>query len=67
MKPMQNKSVAMKSAIEAMFPGTMAAIDAGNCPTCRKAINMKDFKDELSKKEFQISGMCQECQDEVFE
>lgn len=25
------------------------------------------FKDELSKKEFSISGICQSCQDEVFE
>jgi hypothetical protein len=24
------------------------------------------FKDELSKKEFSISGMCQKCQDEIF-
>ncbi|HCX23761.1 MAG TPA: hypothetical protein DHN29_17700 [Cytophagales bacterium] len=25
-----------------------------------------DFKDEVSKKEFNISGMCQECQDFTF-
>lgn len=25
-----------------------------------------EFKDELSKKEFSISGMCQNCQDSVF-
>lgn len=25
------------------------------------------FRDELSKKEFSISGLCQKCQDSVFE
>jgi len=25
-----------------------------------------DFRDELSRKEFTISGMCQDCQDKVF-
>lgn len=35
------------------------------CTTCRKSIT--SFKDELSKKEYQISGMCQQCQDSVFD
>jgi hypothetical protein len=26
-----------------------------------------EFRDELSVKEFKISGMCQSCQDEVFD
>lgn len=34
------------------------------CPMCGKEI--KGFKDELSKKEFSISGMCQDCQNSVF-
>lgn len=38
----------------------------GKCPTCRKKILSTEFKDELSVREFCISGMCQECQDEVF-
>lgn len=36
------------------------------CPACEKEINMDDFKDRLSKKEFEISGLCQSCQDEMF-
>ena len=40
--------------------------NAGNCPLCSKSINMEDFKDALSKKEFTISGMCQQCQDSIF-
>jgi len=39
----------------------------GTCPLCGRVIaNMRDFKDDLSYKEFKISGMCQECQDSVF-
>lgn len=36
----------------------------GICPICKAVPG--PFKDELSKKEFKISGMCQECQDEFF-
>lgn len=38
----------------------------GVCPICKKTINFNDFEDELSKKEYQISGMCQKCQNEIF-
>ena len=34
------------------------------CVSCGE--EAKDFKDEVSKKEFSISGMCQECQDFTF-
>jgi transcription initiation factor IIE alpha subunit len=39
----------------------------GNCPFCGEVVNMSDFKDELSKKEFSLSGLCQGCQDSFFE
>ena len=34
------------------------------CPTCGGPVGK--FKDELSEREYRISGMCQKCQDEVF-
>ena len=34
------------------------------CVTCGKPV--EGFRDDLSRKEYQISGMCQECQDSVF-
>lgn len=39
-----------------------------DCCVCCKSKNIKpeDFSDALSRKEFQISHMCQECQDSVF-
>lgn len=41
-------------------------IDNDKCPHCEKDIKEEEFKDELSKKEYSISGMCQKCQDEIF-
>ena len=53
-------------------------VKRGQCPTCQRKISAKDengdskypsgtpFRDELSAKEFKISGMCQKCQDEAF-
>ena len=39
----------------------------GTCPTCGASINgLADFTDELSRREYAISGMCQECQDATF-
>lgn len=39
----------------------------GRCPTCEEDIDAEEFKDDLSYKEYQISGMCQSCQDMVFD
>jgi len=41
-------------------------VKRGLCPTCGKTVRKEDFKDSLSLREFEISGMCQECQDETF-
>jgi len=49
-----------------IFPEAKKLIDEGKCPFCKETINTKSFRDELSKKEFKISGLCQKCQDETF-
>ena len=36
------------------------------CVWCGKEFYKDEFKDELSKREFKISGFCQECQDKTF-
>ena len=40
--------------------------EARLCPFCGLPVNMEDFRDELSRKESRISGLCQNCQDEFF-
>ena len=37
------------------------------CPFCGREVDVDDFRDELSVKEFIISGLCQNCQDSLFE
>ena len=55
-----------KEIMKAIFPEKMKLIDQGRCPDCGIGILADSFKNELSKKEFQISGLCQKCQDEIF-
>jgi len=38
----------------------------GKCPFCGKDMTNPTFRDVMSLKEFEISGICQECQDEYF-
>ena len=51
---------------EAGFEKEVKLVEDGKCPWCKKPINMIDFKDALSVKEFGISGLCQRCQDSFF-
>ncbi len=37
-----------------------------NCSICQEEIKESDFKDPISVREFEISGMCQKCQDDFF-
>jgi len=48
----------------AIFPDAAANIAAGTCPTCKQPVG--EFKNPLSRREYEISGMCQKCQDKVF-
>jgi hypothetical protein len=48
------------------FAKEVKAVEEGLCPLCKQQIKADSFRDELSIKEFVISGMCQSCQDDVF-
>jgi len=51
---------------KAGFSKEVERVERGNCPFCGRQIKMEEFKDALSRKEFQISGLCQTCQDTIF-
>ena len=51
--------------VAAGFGKSLDLIDEGKCPTCSSEIE-HNFRDELSLKEYKITGMCQDCQDEIF-
>ena len=40
------------------------AIESDICALCGESA--KNFTDNLSRREYEISGMCQKCQDEIF-
>lgn len=56
----------LQEFIDNLFPIEAERIKGGKCPFCGETINMDDFKDDLSRREFEISGMCQKCQDDFF-
>lgn len=41
-------------------------VEQGRCPLCDVPIDVSQFRDALSRREFAVSAMCQACQDEVF-
>lgn len=45
----------------------VASVAAGTCTTCPRTGVHNSFRDSLSVREYRISGMCQTCQDSVFE
>ena len=50
-----------------LFPEKKERAKSHRCTECNKSIkSTDDFRDELSIKEFAISGMCQRCQDRTF-
>ena len=63
-----------------IFPKLAADVVTRRCPICKRIVNTGEcfnknyaperlsgpFKDELSKKEYSISGLCQDCQDKIF-
>ena len=48
------------------FNEEVQRVEQGLCPFCGKPVFLGEFRDVLSLEEFQISGLCQKCQDEVF-
>lgn len=69
MKNEENKSPEMARLLDglakAAFGRSRSDSIAGlDCVACGEAAT--EFTDELSKKEFSISGMCQDCQDGFF-
>lgn len=48
------------------FGAEVKDIEQGHCPICKSPIDTTTFQDAISLREFQISGMCQNCQDKSF-
>lgn len=48
------------------FSKEMKRVEESRCPLCGKPVTLVDFRDKLSACEFEISGLCQKCQDNYF-
>jgi len=48
------------------FGEEVKTVAEGKCPFCKQSINMADFKTELDRREYAISGLCKTCMDEMF-
>ena len=64
--PYKDKSGAIKRIMDEIFPNSSMKVNLGICPFCSTVVTDSDFDGELSRKEFEISGLCQKCQDETF-
>ena len=49
------------------FTEEVENLESGKCPFCGSMKTSRaDFRDEISWREFKISGLCQKCQDKSF-
>jgi len=56
-----------KEIVKQFFPKMVDNFEKGLCSFCGEKIQENEFKDDLSKKEYEISGLCVICQNKVFE
>ena len=62
-----NRNPSLQKALDGIFPKFAANRLKGLCAACGSdKLAPCDFKDDLSRKEYQISSLCQVCQDKVF-
>ncbi len=57
-----NKNIMKKAG----FEKEVRKVEEGLCPFCNKPIHAGEFRDEISVREYGISGLCQKCQDGMF-
>jgi len=55
-----------KLGLEKEFKEQIELVRQNCCPLCGLPIDKDSFRDSLSQKEFEISGICQKCQDKTF-
>lgn len=53
----------VKLPVDILVPERQAAIRSKKCVSCDKTID--GFKDQISVDEYLISGLCQDCQNDV--
>ena len=57
-----NKKIMMAAG----FGEEVKLVEGMKCPFCKEDIVLSSFRDSLSMGEYNISGLCQSCQDDTF-
>ena len=60
-----SKSPEMEAYLNTIIPHRELYMSHQRCVSC--GCHADWFKDDLSAKEYTISGLCQQCQDDIFE
>ena len=57
----------LNKPVFSIYPEKKEAIVNGLCPLCFLEIREMDFDSNINVKEYSISGLCQRCQDTIFD
>ena len=60
------RSKAITALLRGTFPEEMKRKALGQCPFCKELVDLEGFRDRASRQEYEISGICQKCQDDYF-
>ena len=60
-----NKAPQIEAILEKLFP-RKESIESKKCVFCGEDVDLESFDDDLSLKEYHISGICQPCQNNTF-
>lgn len=61
------RDVAKKNLRALGFGKEIEKVEQGKCPFCgTDKVKPEDFRDDNSRREHEMSGICQSCQDEIF-
>ena len=64
---MMNEGYMNKELLKKLgFEKAVDHVEHGFCPVCSEPVSIGDFRDLISKKEYEISGLCSDCQDDIF-
>jgi len=51
---------------KAGFGEQVDLVEKGKCPLCKTTVDSEKLRGVLCRREFEISGLCPSCQDDVF-
>jgi len=60
-------SIKVRRSVMDKFSAMVDLRTQSRCPFCEAEVSAESFTDTLSLREFEISGLCQRCQDNFFD